>query len=297
MPAGKPDAEVEIDETLVRRLLEAQHPALLNLPLAHLDSGWDNVLYRLGEGLVVRLPRREVAAQLLRNEQRWLPFLAPRLPLPVSAPVEVGEPTEFYPWHWSVCPFFEGFCADQVQPSADQAAVLAGFLLALHHSAPAAAPRNPVRGVPIDVRVENTLERMARVRDKTDLITPAIDALWQQALAAPEATDARWLHGDLHAQNVLVDESGTLSAIIDWGDLTAGDAATDLAGIWALFDDPEARRSIITLYDPDDAMLARACGWAVIFGVVLVDSGLINSPRHAAAGREILRRLQADQAA
>ena len=93
---------------------------------------------------------------------------------------------------------------------------------------------------------------------------------------------------------MLVGESGIITAVIDWGDLTAGDSATDLAGIWALFESAEARRTALNHYQPDQALLTRATGWAVLFGVVLADSGLINSPRHAAAGQRILARLEAD---
>ena len=294
MPAGKPDAEVEVDEPLVRRLLEAQHPDLADLPLAHLDSGWDNVLLRLGNEFVVRVPRREIAANLMRNEQRWLPALAARLPIPAPAPVRIGSPTEYYPWPWSVLPWFEGRCADEHAPTADQAERFADFLLALHQVAPDDAPENPVRGIPLSVRVENTLERMIRVREKTDLITPTIDSLWQKALDTEPGSDCCWLHGDLHAQNVLVDDAGRISAVIDWGDLTAGDVATDLAGTWALFESAAARRAVLERYRPTEDLLARAKGWAVLFGVVLVDSGLINSPRHAEAGRRTLTRLTED---
>ena len=296
MPAGKPEAEVDVDEALVRRLLEAQHPELKRLPVEHLDSGWDNVLFRLGDAYVVRAPRREIAATLMRNEQRWLPELAPRLPISVPAPLFVGTPTDFYPWHWSVLPWFDGQCADEVFPAEDQAERFADFLLALHQPAPTEAPPNPVRGVPLSVRVENTEERMIRVREKTDLLNNALESLWEAALAAPRSTDRVWLHGDLHAQNVLVDPAGAFSAIIDWGDMTAGDAATDLAGTWALLDSPTARRRVLARYAPDPDLLLRAQGWSILFGVVLVDSGLINSPRHAAAGQKILERLSADVA-
>jgi aminoglycoside phosphotransferase (APT) family kinase protein len=296
MPAGKPDAEVDVDETLVRRLLDQQHPDLSHLPLSHLDSGWDNVLFRLGSDYVVRAPRRQMAAQLMRNELLWLPQLAPTLPIDIPSPIRVGEPSDFYPWHWSVLPWFEGRCADEIAPADAQANRLAEFLLALHQPAPADAPANPVRGIPLQVRQANTLERMARVREKTDLITPEIEAACEEALAAPESDEKRWLHGDLHAQNTLVNQNGEISAVIDWGDLTGGDVATDLAGIWALFDSARARARVLEVYGPDSDLLSRARGWAVVFGVVLVDSGLINSPRHAEAGRKILQRLAADRA-
>ena len=296
MPAGKPDAELEVNAALVRRLLADQHPDLAALPLSRLDSGWDNVIYRLGDSLAVRVPRRRFAAELVVNEQTWLTELAPRLPIPVPAPVRIGRPTDYYPWHWSVLPYFEGECADLRPPASSEALRFTDFLLALHQRAPDDAPKNPVRGIPIRVRQANTIERITRLREKTDLITPAIESLWEAALAAPEATDSRWLHGDLHSQNVLVGDDRAISAVIDWGDITRGDVATDLAGIWALFELAEDRQRILDCYAPDPALHARALGWAVIFGVVLTDSGLINSPRHAEAGAAILERLTADSA-
>jgi aminoglycoside phosphotransferase (APT) family kinase protein len=297
MPAGKPDAEMDVSEELVHRLLESQHPDLTALPLTHLDSGWDNVLFRLGEQHLVRVPRRQIAASLIQQEQNWLPELAPRLPIEVPVPIRAGTPTDFCPWHWSILPWFEGQCADEVKVADDQATRFADFLLALHQPAPAEAPENPVRGVPLNVRLENTLERMVRVREQTALITPAVEDAWQAALAAPQSSERRWLHGDLHAQNVLVSEDGEIRAVIDWGDLTGGDVATDLAGIWALFDSADARATALEAYEPGSDLLDRARGWAVVFGVVLVDSGLINSPRHAAAGEKILERLSRDASA
>lgn len=294
MPAGKPEAEVDVTDDLVRRLLTDQHPDLATLPLAILDSGWDNVIYRLGDALTVRVPRRQMAADFIVNEQTWLPVLAPHLPIPVPAVVRIGEPTPDYPWRWSVLPFFEGECADVRPPSAGEATRFADFLLALHQPAPVNAPSNPVRGIPIRVRESNTRERMTRLKAQTDLLTPAILAMWEAALAAPEYETRRWLHGDLHAQNVLVGNEGRISAVIDWGDINGGDVATDLASVWALFESADDREQILSRYDPDPALLARARGWAVIFGVVLTDSGLINSPRHAAAGRRILERLALD---
>jgi len=293
MPAGKPDAEVEIDTALVRRLLTDQHNDLATLPIEPLASGWDNVMYRVGDELTIRIPRREIAAGLMVHEQRWLPKLAGQLPIPVPAPVHTGVPTDYYPWHWSLLPWFEGTPADESPPRSDQAGRFVEFLLALHQSAPEEAPKNPVRGVPISKRLENTEERMTRLRSTTELITPLIESVWTSALSAPISQDRRWLHGDLHAQNVLVND-GEFSAIIDWGDITAGDVATDLAGTWALFEDKADRDAILNTYGPDEATLIRAKGWATLFGVVLADSGLINSPRHAVAGTTMLRRIIED---
>lgn len=132
---------------------------------------------------------------------------------------------------------------------------------------------------------------MERLAVQTDLITPAIRQIWQEAVQVPLDLAPTWLHGDLHPRNVLV-QDGRISGIIDWGDLTAGDPATDLASIWMLFENPEARRETLEAYgNLSQATLKRARGWAVLFGVMLLASGLMDHPRHAVIGERILRRV------
>jgi aminoglycoside phosphotransferase (APT) family kinase protein len=295
-PPGSPAADVSIDEELVRTLLQSQHPDLASLPIAPLENGFDNTMYRLGDEFVVRLPRRKAALQCLKNEQTWLPKLAASLPLPIPAPIRVGAPEGDYPWPWSILPWLEGQAADLSPLAASEAAPLAHFLRALHQPAPANAPTNAVRGIPIAVRAQNNEKRMARLADTTDAVTSQIRETWSEALAAPGETHPTWLHGDLHARNVLA-KNGRITAIIDWGDITSGDRATDLASIWLLLDTPTARQEAIRCYgDADPALWARAKGWAIILGIVLLDSGLVDTPRHADIGRKALKRLSDDAA-
>ena len=99
---ARPPAEVAIDASLIRALLQEQHPDLAHLALVDVGEGWDNRLFRLGDDLAVRIPRRAVAAVLIEQEQRWLPQLAPRLPLPIPVPRRVGRPGCGFPWSWSI---------------------------------------------------------------------------------------------------------------------------------------------------------------------------------------------------
>ncbi|MGC4773433.1 phosphotransferase [Micromonospora sp. DT44] len=160
-----PAAEVSVSVELVRGLLDQQHPDLADLPIEILANGWDNLVCRLGEELLVRLPRRAVAAELIAHEQRWLPELAGRLPLPVPAPLRVGQPTIRYPWSWSVVPFFPGRVAALSQPDDpwSAAVTLGGFLDALHIPAPPEAPVNPFRGIPLVGRAPGVLDALAHV--------------------------------------------------------------------------------------------------------------------------------------
>ena len=297
--AGTPEAEVDVDEQLVQQLLRLQHPDLAELPIRLLDVGWDNVMYRLGEDYLVRLPRRAVAATLIEHEQVWLPHLAPRLPIPIPSPLRVGQPALDYPWRWSVLPWMPGEAADLAPPDVAAAPQLAEFLAQLHKVAPPDAPPNPVRGVPLDLRVEQLEQRRNRVQAQTPWYTPALQRLWEEALDVPIDTDAVWLHGDLHARNLLVD-AGRISAVIDWGDVTSGDSATDLATVWMLWPQAQARASFWQTYaamsdiELSPATIARAKGWALMFGVLLLDSGLINHPRHARMGEQTLKNLAQD---
>ncbi len=294
VPPGTPPAEVAVDAALVAALLRAQHPDLARLPLSRLDEGWDNVMFRLGEHLVVRMPRREAAVGLLAREQDWLPVLAESLPLPVPAPVRRGRPGEGYPWPWSVVPWIDGETADLAPPPDAEAPALGRFLAALHRPAPPGAPRNPVRGVPLASRQPMVEARAARVEAATDAITPALRRQWEAALAAPIDEADRWLHGDLHARNVLV-RDGRLAGVIDWSDLAAGDRATDLAAIWGVFESRVAREAVMRACgEVSEATWLRARGWAFAFGVMLLDSGLADHPRHAAMGAATLARLEAD---
>jgi aminoglycoside phosphotransferase (APT) family kinase protein len=285
-----PAAELDIDEPLVRSLLAEQHPDLADLPLVELDAGWDNTLWRVGPELLVRLPRRAVAAALTIHEQRWLPTFAASLPLPVPVPIRIGRPSDRYPWAWSVVPWFDGTPGDRVATiaSVTVAEQLGGFLRALHRPAPADAPRNPYRGVPLVERRDAFDARLRELADEID--APSVRTVWERACAAPRWTgEPTWLHGDLHPANLLF-VAGTLSAVIDFGDVCAGDPASDLAAAWMLLP-ADAMPAFARSYGGIDAHLeTRARGWTVLLGLMLLAIGLDDRPTYAPIGRRALAR-------
>jgi aminoglycoside phosphotransferase (APT) family kinase protein len=291
---GKPAAEVEIDAAAVHALLHDQHPDLATLPLRHVDSGWDNVMFRLGDELALRFPRRKVAAALIEHEQTWLPAVARSLPLPVPVPLRVGQPGRGYPWRWSVLPWLAETTADECQPRSDQAGVFGDFLAALHRPAPPDAPRNPYRGVALNSRMDETMAgRMRAVATNTSLLTPRVMEIWNDALATPIDVADTWIHGDPHPGNVLVHD-GRITGVIDWGDMAAGDRATDLASIWMTFEDVEARRVAMAHCGPvSDATWMRARGWAVYYGITFAAAALANEPRYTGLGERICGRVVA----
>lgn len=288
-----PAAEIEVDEDLIRSLLREQHPDLARLPLADTGAGWDNLLWRLGDALLVRLPRRATAAALTVHEQRWLPELARRLPLPVPAPRRVGRPGGRYPWPWSVVPWLPGSPADGAGliDTVDAAVRLGHFLDSLHRPAPAEAPANPWRGVALAERTATFDERVSVLAAEIDV--PATRRLWDRALAvAPWSGTPRWLHGDLHPANILLAQ-GTVSAVLDFGDLCSGDPATDLAGAWMLLPAGAMAHFHAAYGGVDDDLEMRSLGWAVLFGLMLLGIGLDDRPTYETVGRATLARVTA----
>ena len=287
----RPAAEVVVDCETVRALIRTQHPDLSELPLEEVAAGWDNFIFRLGATMAVRLPRRLASVAALENEQRWLSTIAHHLPIPVTAPLRIGKPDVTYSWPWSIVPWLTGEPADLAPLKADQAKPLARFLRALHLAAPADAPKNPSRGVPLQQRAKSVEERMDRLAQKTSLINPIVRKAWESALQASPAELATWIHGDLHPQNVLV-KDGELSGVIDWADIAAGDSATDLATVWMLLPTVAARESAIEEYGSVPAATwSRALGWAINLGCLLLETGLAEDSRHAKIGELTLQRI------
>lgn len=294
-PQPRPAAEVEVGPDLVRALLAEQCPALVDRPLVELASGWDNVIIRVGDDLLARLPRREAAVALVGHEQRWLPELAPRLPLPVPVPVHAGRPGAGYPWPWSLLPWLPGGPVLEATspPDPDRAAAdLGRFLAALHRPAPPDAPPNPYRGVPLLDRSEAVAERLAQLAEVVD--APGLARRWAELVAVPAwSGPPMWLHGDLHPGNLLVD-GGRISGVIDFGDITSGDPATDLAVAWTLL--PAGARPAFrdaAGYADDDATWARARGWALALGLAYLANSA-DAPAYGTLGRRALEAVLAD---
>ena len=255
-----------IDERLARRLIDTQFPEWAGLPIAPVAvSGWDNRTFRLGEELSVRLPSAAGYALQVEKEQRWLPVLAPRLPLPIPEPVARGAPGEGYPHAWSVYRWLEGEPAG-IAPVRDQrelATDLAGFLVALAaidpDGGPAPGPHNFQRGGPLTVYEDETLAAIAALGGAVD--GRAAWRVWDAAVAATWAGPPVWFHGDVAENNLLI-RDGRLAAVIDFGTSGVGDPACDAVIAWTYLD-PPGRAAFRAALGADDATWERGRGWAL----------------------------------
>jgi aminoglycoside phosphotransferase (APT) family kinase protein len=252
--------EVDVEEPLVHHLLSTQLPDLANRPLTKVEPwGTDNAVWRLGEDLVVRLPRIHWASGQVDLETAWLPRLASFLPVALPEPVAVGHPDHRYPWRWGVYRWLPGDAAgpstidDPIRFAIDLAEVVRALGAIPTHGAPAA--RNRAR--PVQAYNEETLLIIDSVKNLID--ADAARSVWEAALAAaPHQGSPVWVQGDLEGNCIVRD--GHLSGIVDWGSACAGDPAVDVQVVWSPLFTEESRRVFVQTLDIDDGTLVRSRG-------------------------------------
>lgn len=291
-PQPMPPAEVALSTGDVAALLSEQHPELATEEIEVMGQGWDNLLFRVGEAHIARFPRRGLAVDLVRHESRWLPELAPALPLRIPAPVFLGEPGHGYPWPWTIVPFIEGEPAGDTTIDSDRTArALGDFLRCLHQPAPDDAPLNPYRGMHISERDAVTTKGLTSLAQGK--VRESLGPVWDRARRADPWKGPRlWLHGDLHPQNILIIDEAP-SGVIDFGDITSGDPATDLAVGWMLFDDTPRGRFFDSYGEVDAQLLVRARGWALSLAVSYLAHGA-DSAVMTRIGSRTLERVVSD---
>ncbi|MCB0255100.1 MAG: aminoglycoside phosphotransferase family protein, partial [Anaerolineae bacterium] len=295
-------------------LLVEQFPHWAGLPVRPVrSSGTDNALYRLGDDLLVRLPRIDWAVGQVDRDLRWLPQLAPRLPLTIPEPLAGGAPGAGYPWRWGIYRWLDGRDGTSVtltdpmvgtstgsvpgttRVDLVQAAVdLAQFLVALQRIDPAGGPRadeHGLRGVPLATRDEDVRAAIAALDGLID--TDAALAAWEAALDVPDWNqEPVWFHGDVLPGNLLF-KNGRLSAVIDFAGAGVGDPAPDLMIAWNLFSGAsrEAFRSTLAI---DDATWARGCGHALAQALIFIPYYLYTNPVGVAVARHAVDEVLSD---
>lgn len=290
--------EVHTDAALVRRLLAAQFPAWANLPIARvLSSGTDHALYRLGDDRLVRLPRIHWAVGQVDKDARWLPQLAPHLPLAIPELLAKGRPGQGYPWEWGIYRWIEGDNAtiDSLVDPLQTAVDLARFMVALQQVDIAGGPlaaEAGLRGVPLATRDHATRQAIAALGRVID--AQAATAAWETALAAPDWNRAPvWFHGDMLPGNLLF-RQGRLHAVIDFSGLGVGDPAPDLMIAWNLFSG-EGRQALRAALGVDDATWARGRGHALSQALIFIPYYLRTNPTGVAAARRAVEEVLADR--
>jgi len=257
------DGEIEVEESLVRGLLESQFPECADRDLTRVEPwGTDNAIWRVGADLVVRLPRIHWATEQVEREATWLPRLAPYLPVAVPEPVAIGEPGLGYPYRWALHRWLPGVGAvlsemdDPVRFALDLADVVRALGTVPTDGAPAASNR----ARPLSEYNDSALRAIESARHLID--AERARAVWEEALAAPSHQgDPAWVHGDIEGNCLL--RGGRLSGIVDWGSACAGDPAVDVQVVWSPLFTDESRQVFLDALGVEDATLARSRGAAI----------------------------------
>lgn len=310
MPGPLHDDELLIDVRLVRALVDRDLPAFASVPLSALGaSGSTNALFRLGDELLVRIPRQPGGSATIEKEARWLPQIGPLLPVSVPEIVALGDPGFGYPERWSVVRWIEGEVPPVLDPTVGAAAPndrLARDLGSVVNAlgcidVPADAHADPqlrwYRGEPLatqDVRTRRVVEA-CRAIPGLDVDLDAVLEVWKRAMAIPgieQPASPRWYHGDLLAENLLVRER-RLTAVLDFGGLAVGDPTVDLIVAWEVLE-AGAREVFRSAVGADDQSWLRGRAWALSLALGTFPYYWATMPDRCASRLAIVRAVLAD---
>ena len=286
-----------IDVSLARRLIDSQFPRWSHLPIRAVEfDGWDNRTFRLGSELTIRVPNGPWYAQQVDKEQRWLPVLAPQLPLPIPLPVAKGEPDSRFPYPWSVYRWLDGELASKarIDDLPGFASAVAGFLNALRRvdatGGPAPGEHNFYRGGPLGTHEDETLQAIDKLGDEVPV--DAVRRVWDDALSSSWNRAPVWLHGDVATGNLLV-RDGRLAAVLDFGSSGVGDPACDMVIAWTFLSGSSRDRFRAEL-GVDAGTWLRGRGWALWKALISLVGHLERDAPDAALARREIEQILGD---
>ena len=265
------DKTINIDEILISELLKKQFNIEV-MEIKHLGEGYDNIAYLINNEIVFRFPRRANAVVCIKNEISLLPYIAKHVSYQLSCPKFIGVATDAYPFPFAGYPIVKGMVLSEVAEPLIESKVfaqrLANWLKELHS----------IKILPEDEERQcdfwrlDTNNRMKTLRESCNkyqkyyidagfdmkLLLNIIDSFSNLNFANYQAC---YLHGDLYARHIMVDENHLPVGLIDWGDIHLGHPAVDVSVAIMIFTE-EALLEFYKIYgdvDKDVAVFRAMC--------------------------------------
>ena len=285
---------MELTLNTVKELVKQQFPQWQNLDVSPVEkSGHDNRTFHLGNEMTLRLPSGKDYVAQVEKEARWLPVLADKLSLPITRPIEMGEPSESFPYPWSVNTYLQGETAsiDNIFDLVSFADELGVFLKELQQietfGAPISGDHNFYRGSSPKVYHEEVAEALEKLSCK--LPVDKLQIIWDKAISSNWDKKLVWIHGDIAPGNLIVKDEH-LSGVIDFGIMSVGDPACDYAMAWTFF---EGESRSVFLKELDEETINRARGWALWKALITYDDEALFEGANKAIG-EILVEFEGE---
>ena len=286
------EGEIDIDSTLVNRLLTEQFPHLAERSITVVRStGTVNAIYRLGNDLYLRLPRVATWAESLEREWTWLPKIAPHVSLTIPKPLAQGKPTNWFPCPWAIYRWIGGspYQDDLITNERQAARDLVDFILELRSVDMLGAPRGGRQPlIELDAATRSAIASSQGVID-----TEAASVAWIHSLEAPPWNGQPvWIHADLLRPNLLV-QGGQLCGVIDFGGVGIGDPAADVIPAWSVFN-KVGREVFRQALDVDDDTWSRARGYALHQALMIIPYYPKTNPEFVALAKRTVEEILAD---
>jgi aminoglycoside phosphotransferase (APT) family kinase protein len=275
---GQPwSAEHVVSQQLARQLINEQFPELEVTHLQELGEGFDNTVFVVNDRYVFRFPRRAIAVDLLKMENRILPQLVPYLPVEIPEPIFIGKSSSLYPWPFTGYRLVSGKTPGTLtnQTRLKSIKPLAEFLRALHHfpiqkAKELSLPYDPLHRLDIAKRKQQLEAHIGQIKSMGLWNDHSVLDLYVSSIRPINYKNREvFVHGDLHFRNLLVNDEGILFGVIDWGDAHIGHPAVDLAIVYS-FLPPEGRALFYEIYGHVDDETKKLAQFRAVYTSVIL---------------------------
>jgi aminoglycoside phosphotransferase (APT) family kinase protein len=278
----------------VKNIIAASFPRFRGMRVELLGEGWDFRLFEVGERWLLRFPKHEGSVTKLKMELKLLAGLGEWVSLPIPnyeyygrSGTGSGRSVAGY----RKLPGVSGDLAEKVDRP--QVAQQLGLFLGTLHTYP--LNRAEEAGVREESDMvahwrQKAFEGLKRIVD-FEANTHRLHQYLSSNPPSPFEGTPRLVHNDLWAEHILINPSGSVSGIIDWGDAVIGDPAVVFAGLYTWYGERWLKR-VLEVYPGalTSELISRARYLATCLAIHNVALGqALGRSQWVEAGEKVLR--------